>query len=458
MQIYNKRRRLARAELVGESKLMLDKTALNETQHYRLSMKQSHVELELAISRSQEIDPERDAAWIFAGLPEVFHSQQVIEDEKVLEKLNWSNIKYVVDRIRTKAKQDKRLGPESSLADITEDDILMDFEGEELIATIPSAQQEHISQLLSDWDDHYKGAEEDALKKVRSMLEVLQHESTSGIATPYRRLSLSEGLKPTPAIQAMIPPIKSQIQPTEDLFLEDVVERLDQLNGTASEPEKSTHISEPFSVELVNDRLIFTKHEQAAPQRLALEDHVVEYIQALDLVVIYQIDATDTFWTFFPMQVLRDPNCMVDGNALHLGDASYECKTMAEALNFISVLSLRYLPREVELRSITGLRLIHENGLPVALQLRINGKDFVLAGNNVTKNYADIRLSLPSIPLLEESPIIYSGTHPPSWLPEDQPLLHAPSPTTSQSTAVPSLQPARMSSFMASRPLRAPFQ
>ena len=423
VQVYSKRRLLARAELVGENKVTLDKTVMNETQHYRLNMKQSYVDLELTISHSQEIDVEQDASWIFAGLPEGFHSEQVMEDEKVLEKLNWTNIKYVVDRIRAKAKQDKKRGPEASLADITEDDILMDFEGGEFIATIPSAQQEHISQLLSDWDDHYKGDEEDPLKKVRSMLEVLQHESLSGTATPYRRASLSEGLKPTPVIQAMIPSIKSQIQPTEDLFLEDVIERLDQLNDGEDAQEKSTHFSGPFSMDLVNTRVVFTRHEQAIPQSLTLEDHVIEYIPILDLVVVYQIDATDVLWKFFPVQVLRDPYCVVDRSTLHLGESSYECKTVREALTFISALSTRYLPREIELHSITGLRLIHGDGSPVALQLRANEKSFVLTGGNVTRNYADLRLALPNISLMEESPITYHGSHPPSWLPEDQPLF-----------------------------------
>ena len=424
VQVYNKRRRLTRAELVGENKVMLDKAILNETQHYRLNMKQSYVELELTISHSQEIDVEQDAAWIFAGLPEGFHSEQAIEDEKVLEKLNWTNIKYVVDRIRAKAKQDKQRGPENSLADITEDDILMDFEGnDEFIATIPSAQQEHISQLLSDWDDHYNGEEEDPLKKVRSMLEVLQHESVSGTATPYRRSSLSEGLKPTPAIQAMIPFIKSQIEPTEDLFLEDVIERLDQLNDGEDAHGKSANFPGPFSIELSSTGVAFTRHEQSIPQSLTLEDHVIEYIPVLDIVAIYQIDTADMLWKCFPIQVLKDPYCVVDRSTLHLGESSYECKTVMEALNFISALSTRYLPKEIELQSITGLRLIHEGGSPVALQLRINEKDFVLTGSNVTRNYADLRLALPSISLLEESPTSYHGTHPSSWLPEDQPLF-----------------------------------
>lgn len=424
VQVYNKRRRLARNDMIGENKVMLDRTTLNETQRYRLNMRQGYVDIELTISQSQEIDVERDAAWIFGGLPEGPHSEQeVVEDEKVLEKLNWTNIKYVVDRIRAKAKQDKQRGPENSLADITEDDILMDFEGEELIATIPSAQQEHISQLISDWDDHYKGEEEDPLKKVRSMLEVLQNESIGGTATPYRRSSLSEGLKPTPAIRAMIPSIKSHIQPTEDLFLEDIVERLDQLNNGEGVHVGATAPLGPFSAALSNTRLIFTRHEQAIPQILVLEDYVIEYIPILDIVAIYQIDTTDVFWKFFPKQVLRDPYCVVDRNNLHLGEASYECKTIVETLNFVSALSTRHLPREIELHSITGLRLIHEGGSPVALQLKVNEKDIVLTGGGVTKNYADIRLALPNIPLLEESPISYPGTHPPSWIPEDQPLF-----------------------------------
>ena len=315
VQVYNKRGRLARAELMGENMVTLDKTTLNETQRYRLNMKQNmHVDLELTISRSQEIDVEGDAVWIFEGLPEGLHPEQVIEDEKVLEKVNWSNIKYVMDRIRTKARQDKQRGMEESLADITEDDILMDFEGDdEFIATIPSAQQEYISQLLSDWDERYKGEEEDALKRVRSMLEVLQHESISGTATPYRRSSLSEGLKPTPAIQAMIPSIKAQIQPTDDLFLEDVIERLDQLYDAEDVQGELDMDKEPFSAHILHARLILTKHERFVPQSLALEEHVIEYIPVLDLVAVYQVDATDVLWKYFPVQVLRDPHvCLTE--------------------------------------------------------------------------------------------------------------------------------------------------
>lgn len=421
LQIYQRRKRLSRSELLVESRIDLAAIPVGESQAFRLVMESNYIDIELAVSRSQDIKPDIDGEWIFAGLPSKRTGENDIlrEDERVLERFNWSNVKYVLDRIRTTAKAEKQQQTEheKSIVELVEEDLIEELRESECIESIPSAQQQHINQIISDWDEHFEGEEPMELRTARSMLEILQRE-VSGTATPYKH-SLSEGLKPTPVVRAMVPTIKEQISSGEDLFLSEVVKRLEELNGESEAVDLSCCFG-IYRGSLNEDALLLAKRD--ADLNVELEEGTLDFVPELDVFRVCQHDEDGPLASFFPSAIYALPVTVITGTQLTLDDQLYECKSIQDAMVVFSFLaSMSIASTLIPIKSITGMRLVYELDSPVGLHLRTQ-QDIVLTGDYLIELYSKIRLQCPDLQSLDGSTLAFTPLERrTTWLPHTYP-------------------------------------
>lgn len=415
LQVYQRRKRLSRPELLGESRIDLAAIPVGESRAFRLAMESNYIDIELAVSRSQDIKPDTDGEWIFAGLPSKRGGEgdALAEDERVLERFNWANVKYVLERIRTTAKAEKQQ-PEhgKSIVELVEEDLMQELQEGEHIESIPSAQQQHTNQIISDWDKHFEGEEPNELRVARSMLEILQRE-TSGTATPYK-YSLSEGLKATPVVKAMVPTIKGQIGSRDDLFLSEVVERLEEL----SEEPEATDLSCCFGVykgSLGEDALLLEGRD--AGLHIELEEGTLDFVQELDVLCVCQQDG-DPLAPFFPSAVYTLPSTAVTGTQLTLDGQLYECKSIRDAMAIFSFVASKAITSTlIPFKDITGMRLLYEHDNPVGLHL-CTQQDIVLTGDHLTELYSKIRLQCPALQPINGSTLSLAASEErTAWLP-----------------------------------------
>lgn len=434
VQMFQRKGRLNRqGDMIGQATIDLKQLRENEAREVKVDLLNTVVtasdqsqngdwlflDCQVTLKQFKEIDVSEASIdkKLLVGIPEAIKEQmkQGMQNSTSIERsLHWSNLKNIVEKMKERVPAGNAGAPSAPVAASSDQadgessarsDQGMDLESPGVIhrhSIIPTAQQEHIDQIVADWDAHFEGKQEasqnDNLKRARSILGLMQIES-SGVATPFQhRFTLTEqSIKAAPPVVRVLLPhalesIEQIIAPEGDEFVKEIKGRLDLMNSHQQEPKVQKKPS-------VNVRLGIYKVSTSKEGKLLLQldrrdqswtslDHRIEYKSEVDLVCIHHGEGS-----IYPDFVLGKA-CAVSltDSVVYIEDLQLELEFVDQyqAVELYCLLLSRSLyPDEkvtaIDLRNAKSINLVYQNELiPIAIFVRVNGMQELLltaAGN-----------------------------------------------------------------------------